>query len=327
MPYRPDGSPVIVRPGEHACCRFGSAADRRRVVLSVVGNALREGERAVYLHDHADAQALVSALAAADGSVGPALERGQLRVCSPRTYAPDGMFDIEFLFGWCSDECDRAVADGYESMTLVVEIGAAFAGALEAETIANYEQRLDALAPLPVAILCVYDPASVTASSVAAGSHDVDLAPELAPVGRECPVEAAHLRSGALRLTGELDFDAAPVLTDVLSAGYPQPLALDLAGLRYVDVAGMRALRGRPSERQIAVVAASEPVRRLIGLIGWDTDPDVAVVTAGPAYWDSHQAGPSEALDHVDQRGARIENPDARAPSRRATAWLPARPV
>jgi ABC-type transporter Mla MlaB component len=276
MPDLRNGGAAIVRPGEHACCRFGSAGDRRRVVVSAVGNALRRGDRAVYLHDQDDAQALVSALAAADAATGPALERGQLVVSSPRKFAPEGMFDLEFLFGWCSDERDRALADGYESMTLIVEVGAALAGAIEAEALAEYEERLDELAAPSLAILCVYDPGSVMASSVAACSHDVDLAPELAPIGRECPVEAAHLRSGALRLAGELDFDAAPFLTDVLSARCPQPLRLDLADLGFVDVPGMRALRGRPGVRRIAVVAASEPVRRLSELMGWDTDPDVA---------------------------------------------------
>jgi hypothetical protein len=53
-------------------------------------------------------------------------------------------------------------------------------------------------------------------------------------------------------------------------------LALDLADLHYVDVVGMRELRGQPGERSIAIVAASEAVRRLSDLMGWDTDPEVA---------------------------------------------------
>jgi len=47
-------------------------------------------------------------------------------------------------------------------------------------------------------------------------------------------------------------------------------------GLHRVDVVGMRELRGRPGERSIAIVAASEAVRRLSDLMGWDTDPGVA---------------------------------------------------
>jgi anti-anti-sigma regulatory factor len=268
-----DGAAAIIRPGEHACCRFGSARDRRRVVASAVGRALRRGDRAVYLHDRVDADELVSDLSDAGEAVVTALERGQLVVRSPRTHAVEGTFDIDFLLGWCSDERDRALADGYEGLTLIVEVGASIA---DAQTREDFETRLDALASPATAILCINDPARIAPSSAVASLHDVDLAPELAPVGREGHLEAAHLRSGALRLAGELNFDAAPILTDVLGARCRGSLALDLADLHFVDVVGMRELRGRPGERSIAIFAASEAVRRLSDLMGWDTDPEVA---------------------------------------------------
>jgi ABC-type transporter Mla MlaB component len=268
-----DDAGAIIRPGEHACCRFGSARDRRRVVASVVGRVLRRGDRAVYLHDRVDAHELVSDLADAGEPVGTAVECGQLVVRSPRMHAVEGTFDIDFLLGWCSDERDRSLADGYEGLTLIVEVGASIA---DAQALEDFEQRLDAVASPATAILCIHDPARAAPSSAVASWHDVDLAPELAPVGREGHLEAAHLRSGALRLAGELDFDGAPIVTDVLCARCRGSLALDLADLHVVDVAGMRALRGRPGERSIAIVAASEAVRRLSDLMGWDTDPGVA---------------------------------------------------
>jgi anti-anti-sigma regulatory factor len=269
----PDGAGAIIRPGEHACCRFGLARDRRRFVASVVGRVLRQGDRAVYVHDRVDAHELVRDLADADEAVGAALERGQLVVRSPRIHAVEGTFDVDFLLGWCSDERDRSLADGYERLTLIVEVGASIA---DAQALEDYEQRLNALATPTTAILCIYDPARVAPSSAVASLHDVDVAPELAPVGREGDLEAAHLGSGALRLVGELDFEAAPILTEVLHARCRGSLALDLADLHFVDVAGMRELRGRPEERSIAIVAASEAVRRLSNLMGWDTDPGVA---------------------------------------------------
>jgi anti-anti-sigma regulatory factor len=268
-----DGTRAIIRPGEHACCRFGSATDRTRLVASVVGSVLRRGDRAVYLHDRVDAHELISDLMDADEAVKTALERGQLVVRSPRILAVDGTFDIDFLLGSCSDERDRSLADGYQGLTLIVELGASVA---DAEALDDYEQRLDALATPETAILCIHGPARAAPSSAVASLHDVDLAPELAPVGRDGYLEAAYLRSGALRLAGELDFEAAPILTEALCARRRGSLALDLADLHFVDVAGMRELRGRPEERSIAIVAASEVVRRLSDLMGWDTDPGVA---------------------------------------------------
>jgi hypothetical protein len=67
-------------------------------------------------------------------------------------------------------------------------------------------------------------------------------------------------------------------LTAVEAAAGPAPpiwVALDLADLHYVDAVGMRELRGQPGERSITIVAASEAVRRLSELMGWDTDPGV----------------------------------------------------
>jgi anti-anti-sigma regulatory factor len=265
------GAGAIIRPGEHACCRFGSASDRRRAVASVVGRALRRGDRAVYLHDRVDAQELVSDFADADEALGTALERGQLVVRSPRIHV-EGTFDLDFLLGWCSDERDRSLADGYEGLTLIVEVGASIA---DAQRLDDFEEGLDALASPATTILCVNDPARLARSAAVAALHDVDLAPELASVGRGGHLEAAHLRSGALRLAGELNFDAAPLLTDVLGARCRGSLALDVADLHFVDAVGMRALRGRSGERSIAIVAASEAVQRLSELMGWDTDPGV----------------------------------------------------
>ena len=147
-----DGAGAIIRPGEHACCRFGSASGRTRVVASVIGHVLRRGDRAVYLHDRVDAHELISDLADADEAVGTALERGQLVVSSPRVQAVEGTFDIDFLLGCCSDERDRALADGYEGLTLIVEVGASIA---DAQTLEDFEGRLDALASPATAILCI----------------------------------------------------------------------------------------------------------------------------------------------------------------------------
>jgi anti-anti-sigma regulatory factor len=205
-------------------------------------------------------------------AVKTALERGQLVVRAPRIHAVEGTYDLDFLLGWCSDERDRSLADGYEGLTLIVEVGASIA---ETQRLEDFEERLDALASPATTILCVNDPARIAGSSAVAALHDVDLAPELASVGRESDLEAAHLRSGALRLAGELNFDAAPLLTDVLGARCRGSLALDLADLDFVDAVGMRALLGRSGERSIAIVAASEPVRRLSELMSWDTDPGV----------------------------------------------------
>jgi anti-anti-sigma regulatory factor len=66
-------------------------------------------------------------------------------------------------------------------------------------------------------------------------------------------------------------------LSEVLHEHFVGPLRLDLADLSYVDVAGMRALRGRKGQRLI-ISPVSDAVRRLLPLLAWDTDPDVELL-------------------------------------------------
>jgi anti-anti-sigma factor len=107
------------------------------------------------------------------------------------------------------------------------------------------------------------------------------MSPELATVGREGCLAAARISDGeTLRLSGELDFSSAEALGDVLRAHFHGKLQLDLADLDFVDVAGMRALRGT-KEQPLIIVAASDCVHRLVSLLAWDTAPGIEI--AAPA--------------------------------------------
>lgn len=72
---------------------------------------------------------------------------------------------------------------------------------------------------------------------------------QLGAIGRSGCLAAAMDRSAnALRLAGELDFDCATAVGDTLHAQFHGPLRLDLADLRFIDVTGLRALRGRTGQ-------------------------------------------------------------------------------
>ena len=103
---------------------------------------------------------------------------------------------------------------------------------------------------------------------------------ELVPISR-CGYLAASLigPEPALRLTGELDVEAAATIAAVIDEQCDRPIRLDLADLDFVDVAGLRALRGT-NHHPITIAAPSDAVLRLIGLLGWDSDPDVELQPA-----------------------------------------------
>jgi anti-anti-sigma factor len=100
---------------------------------------------------------------------------------------------------------------------------------------------------------------------------------ELAPIGRGGYLAAALVGTEpTLRLTGELDVETAATVAAVIDERCHGRICLDLSDLEFVDVAGLRALRGT-QDRPIAIAAPSDAVRRLIGLLGWDADPDVSL--------------------------------------------------
>ena len=106
---------------------------------------------------------------------------------------------------------------------------------------------------------------------------------ELAPISR-CGYLAADLvgPERILRLAGELDVEAAATVAAVIDARGDGPICVDLADLEFVDVAGLRALRGTHGH-PIAIAAPSDAVLRLVGMLGWDSDPGVELRPARAA--------------------------------------------
>jgi ABC-type transporter Mla MlaB component len=263
-----------VRPGEHACCRFARPEDRERLTIAFVRAGLARGHKVIYLHDRDDRDSFAERLLAADARVAPALADGQLELRSTR---PDDAFEPDRMLATMRVEHRRARAEGFAGLSIAGDVSVV-CDEPGHDAVTHREEELDA----SWVLLCQYpnDRLPAARQSQLVAHHDVDVSPELAPIGREGVLSAARVRaSQALRLSGELDFDGAPVLADVLAAYFHGPLRLDLADLTYVDVAGMRALRGR-SGQTVAIAGASEAVTRLAELLAWDTDPDVELPAA-----------------------------------------------
>jgi anti-anti-sigma regulatory factor len=267
---------VPVRPGEHACCSFPRAEDRERLAVAFIRDRLRRGDKVVYFFDGDDAAALVSRFGQLDPRMPPAVAEGQLELRRARdAYLPDDRFQGGRMVALLHREQDRAHAAGYDCMSVVGEIPAT--ALHDYEQLGAFEAQLDSDFA-SCSLLCQYGHRRVDAGRLShvIGSHKVQASPDLAPIGRDGELAAARDRRGALRLAGELDFGCAQTVSEVLETHVDSPLRLDLADLSFVDVAGMRALRVREG-RPLSIEAASAAVRRLVALLGWDTDPIVQV--------------------------------------------------
>jgi ABC-type transporter Mla MlaB component len=279
-----EGIAVAIRPGEHACCRFAHAEDRRRLAAAFVRAGLARGHKVIYLCTADEATDLVTGLAAHDDQVEPALERGQLVVRPVRNaYMEGGAFDIERMLTTMRSDQRQAIADGYTGISITGEMDWALDLAPTFDQLTEYERRLAELAEDgTLLVLCQYDHGSFAAGVLTeiACAHGVDVSPELAAIGREGSIAAARVDYGrTLRLAGELDFGCSDTVAGVLDAHFHGTLRFDLADLTHVDVSGMRALRGRKGQ-PVTITAASGAVDRLLSLVGWDTDPDIEVIHA-----------------------------------------------
>lgn len=280
-------APSAIRPGEHACCRFALTDDRERLAFDFVRDGLARGHKVIYRHDRDDPAAFLARLAAADARVAPAIESGQLELRPARAaYAPDGAFEVEQMLAQTRGERAKAFADGYPALSLTAEMSWALDGVPGSELVPEYEQRLAELLEAPdstLVFLCQYDHGRFAVGTLqdVAEAHEVDVAPELAPIGRGGRLAAARVRPGpTLRLSGELDYACADGLATVLESHFHGRLRLDLSDLGFIDVAGLRALRG-PRRQPLTIAGASEPVRRMLALLAWDTDPDIELLEAG----------------------------------------------
>jgi ABC-type transporter Mla MlaB component len=272
-----------VRPGEHACSRFASAEDHDRLTHAFIADGLARRHKVVHLRDRLHRSRGRRAPADGFGAVcDAAMKAGQLAVFDAHdVYLSRGAFDVDGTIRWAYDQQAVAVAEGWAGMSVTSDMSALH-GAPGSERIAEYEGRLnEVLEGGTAAVLCQYDLRRfpLISQQDVTGPHRVDIAPELAVVGRTGCLAAALVRpADTLRLSGELDFQSAGAVDDIVRAHLDRPLRLDLTDLHHVDVVGIRALGGRTAQ-QLDVVEASPAAHHLLKLLA--TDDDSAIDLAG----------------------------------------------
>jgi ABC-type transporter Mla MlaB component len=250
-------------------------------VAGYIWHGLQRGHKVVYFRDGEDTAEFGAELAALDPQIEAALARAQLEVKpAGAAYLPGGVFDPDEMLATVRAEHARALAEGYSGASLTGEMTWALGCRHGADRLPDYERSLDDLTTDDSLVLfCQYDHSRFGDGPLAeaAAQHHVDVAPELAGIGRCGYLAAAFTRPGpTLRLAGEIDADVAGTLAETLHGQAGGHVSVDLADVEYVDVAAMRALRGH--DRRLTIAGASECVRRLVGLLAWDTDPAVEIL-------------------------------------------------
>jgi anti-anti-sigma regulatory factor len=273
--------PSIVRQGERGCCRAVVHPDSHRLVRSFVRDALRRGDRVIYLCGDQRVGPSMLASARQDDELRAAIGGGTLAVLDARRWRAVASSGAE-LVARVQDEHQRALDDGLTGLSVTGDICAAVPRAGKNDVTVEYKRALDELHRADLGVLSLFDHRRFPAAtlSMLAAAHDVDVSPALVAIGGIGSLAAGWVCADrALRLVGELDVASAGDLSAMLAAHFHGPLRLDLADLSFVDVVGMYALRGRVGQR-LTIIAASDQVRRVIELLGWDSDPDIELAPA-----------------------------------------------
>jgi anti-anti-sigma factor len=115
---------------------------------------------------------------------------------------------------------------------------------------------------------------------IASTSHAPVLEPAIEPV-----IEAAGRRlritplldPQGLRIEGDLDITTLPALTQALASMPSVSICIDLSGLTFIDVGGLRALVTTAArlegEHVLTLRSASAQLRHLLDLTGWHDAP------------------------------------------------------
>jgi ABC-type transporter Mla MlaB component len=275
-----------VRLGDHLCLPFGTDEEQRQVVAPFVVDGLARGEKVVYLSDGTAPEALTVWLRAFGVDARPAWARGQLDIRpAEAAYAPTGRFCPGAMVDFVGREVATAQQGGYRGLRLAGEMGWALRAAPGSGGLPEYERQVQPLFDgRGVAALCQYDRRLFGDEAVAgfAACHRMTAEPNPLyddPALRITPT----YRPRGMRVVGTVDRTTCDGLAAALrrwAASEPGDIHLDMSGLQFIDIAGLRALVNvaRDLERRTLHLDNLAPMlSTVVGLAGWADTPGLAL--------------------------------------------------
>lgn len=275
-------SPTVedLRLHDHACWVVSSRSeDHRSQLVGYLRSGLDQGQRVVFLGAPADRAGTVAAdLAAAGLPVDDLVSRGQLVLASAEDeYLSAGSFDPRRRLDGYVTAVHEAVDAGYQGLRIAADIAWLPGRTADKQLWPGYEMGAGLLAAqLPVTALCIYDADQWQSHDLAVlgAVHSSSIHDSAATD----TVLRLHARpDGSVDLRGELDATYASQVQRILTDNVVRRLctALNLADLRFADVAGMRTIVNVGHQLalvhgQAAIHGASPVLRRLWQLAAFD---------------------------------------------------------
>jgi anti-anti-sigma factor len=264
-------APTGLRPGDHVCWTFADAADFSAAVLPFLDEGRRRGEQLLLIGS--SQPELLRILAPLPGR-DDLIASGQLQVQgTDSVYASGGtLLPTEQVAAYRS-LVGEALERGRTGLRVAADVTPLARPEPDAQRRLHvYEQLADAMmGTVPMTALCLYD------SSL--GAEVLGPVALLHPdqhSGEQEPLAHLSGRSPSLSLHGEVDVTQADGLLRALvdvAGGTPGEVVLDLSDLRFLDVAGARALARaadvlRGQGVQLRLVRVPRVAARCLGLFG-----------------------------------------------------------
>lgn len=251
------------RQGRHLCLQYSSDAELHAIAGTFVREGLAAGDRVGYVSE-ADAATVAGRLRIQGVACEPALRSGQLVIIALADIDPDADESrVAGLAARVQAFIEEGMAEGYVALRLASEVHAL---APRNETLSQMRSR-EALASelsaaLPVTGLCLYDRRRFAEDYLVAASHEHDAGFDPEPLYADELVSIArHPDRPGLRIAGEIDLSNIAGLEQALTSVAEESadgLTLDVSALRFICVAGLRAIVRAAADRPDSSVTLAD---------------------------------------------------------------------
>jgi anti-anti-sigma factor len=266
---------------DHVCMICDSQAEDDAATAAFVRRGLGEGDKVICIAEDGESERLVKTLWERRVDVSPAIACGQLEIrSSGEFYLVDGEFIIERALDMVVKESQAAKVGGYRALRITGEAARSTAPS-HRRAVLDYERGVDRLLREQDAVaLCRYrrPQLDVDFCHAVADQHSTAISTMPGALAVHTPLLSVEQRgAGRLAVSGELDFSNVTAFTDIVerAACDHAQLVLDLEGLRFADVAGLRAIYVAASRLgarggRVSLVRSRAPVRRAFQALSWN---------------------------------------------------------
>lgn len=157
-----------LKPGDHLCCLYSTAAEHCAALIPFLRNGFELAEKVVYVSTSCTPDTFLLHSQQNGFDLKPYLNRGQLRLFGFHdTTVMEQFLDLDGIIGWLNAEMERAQAEGYLALRLVREVSEMLGRSWGTQELIASEDRLNEFLPSSCCLcLCQYDKRRLDAATL-----------------------------------------------------------------------------------------------------------------------------------------------------------------